>query len=142
MTDERSTLPILDTVREAIRVRHYSIRTEDAQVHWIKRHILFHGKRHPKEMGETEVAGFLSNLATQRTLAAGAGHRLAEGTTGVGSVALEWALVLSARTGSTGRCCRRRALATTRRALADIMPRAAAQGGIRPAAASGTAVRL
>jgi len=87
------------------------------------------------------MAGFLSHLATQRNVAAGPGHRLAEGTTGVGSVALEWALVLSARPCSSGCCCRRRALATTRRELAD-MPRAAAQGEIKPAAASGTAVRL
>jgi len=46
MTKEPSTSPFLDTVREAIRVRHYSIRTRDAYVHWIKRYILFHGKRH------------------------------------------------------------------------------------------------
>jgi len=70
MTKERSASPFLEMVREAIRVRHYSIRTEDAYVHWIKRYILFHGKRHPEEMGEAEVAAFLSYLATKRNVAA------------------------------------------------------------------------
>ena len=42
---------LLDRVREAIRARHYSRRTEKAYVHWIKRYIFFHGKRHPAEMG-------------------------------------------------------------------------------------------
>ena len=46
--------PLLDRVRAAVRTRHYSIRTEDAYVGWIRRFILFHGKRHPDEMGEAE----------------------------------------------------------------------------------------
>jgi integron integrase len=50
-------------VREAIRVRHYSIRTEDAYVSWIKRFILFHDKRHPRDMGVKEVNAFLTHLA-------------------------------------------------------------------------------
>ncbi len=54
---------LLDRVRHAIRSRHYSPRTEDAYVHWIKRFIFFHGKRHPIEMGEAEVTHFLSSLA-------------------------------------------------------------------------------
>ena len=54
---------LLDQVREAIRMRHYSLRTEEAYVHWIKRFILFHGKRHPREMGEKEISQFLSALA-------------------------------------------------------------------------------
>ncbi|GMQ76713.1 MAG: integron integrase [Gammaproteobacteria bacterium] len=53
----------LDSLREAIRVRHYSIRTEEAYVGWAKRFILFHNKRHPKDMAEMEVAAFLSHLA-------------------------------------------------------------------------------
>jgi integrase len=55
---------LLDRVRLAIRARHYSIRTEEAYVAWIRRFILFHGKRHPKEMGEPEINAFLSHLAT------------------------------------------------------------------------------
>jgi len=54
---------LLDRVRHAIRVRHYSRRTEKAYVGWIRRFILFHGKRHPAAMGHDEVAAFLSSLA-------------------------------------------------------------------------------
>ncbi len=55
---------LLDRVRERIRVKHYSLRTEDAYLHWTRRFILFHGKRHPREMGGPEVEAFLSHLAT------------------------------------------------------------------------------
>jgi len=55
---------LLDQVRDAIRTRHMSYRTEEAYVHWIKRYILFHHKRHPAEMGAAEVSAFLSSLAT------------------------------------------------------------------------------
>ena len=55
---------LLDQVRQAIRKRHYSDRTEKAYVHWIKRFIFFHNKRHPIEMGEVEIGEFLSSLAT------------------------------------------------------------------------------
>jgi integron integrase len=55
---------LLDQVRQAIRTRHYSYRTEKAYVHWIKRFIFFHNKRHPAEMGEAEIARFLSSLAS------------------------------------------------------------------------------
>jgi integron integrase len=55
---------LLDQVRHAIRTRHYSYRTEKAYVHWIKRFIFFHNKRHPAELGEPEIGRFLSNLAT------------------------------------------------------------------------------
>lgn len=61
---------LLDQVRQAIRVRHYSDRTETAYVHWIKRFIFFHDKRHPLEMAEPEIARFLSNLATQGRVSA------------------------------------------------------------------------
>jgi integron integrase len=54
---------LLDLVRVAIRTKHYSLRTEEAYVGWIRRFILFHGKRHPKEMGEKEINIFLSSLA-------------------------------------------------------------------------------
>jgi hypothetical protein len=61
---------LLDLVREATRRFHYRIRTEDARVDWTKRWILFHGKRHPQEMGEPEVVAFLTRLAAQRDVAA------------------------------------------------------------------------
>ena len=47
---------LLDQVREVIRTKHYSIRTEETYVSWIKRFILFHGKRHPKELGTKEIS--------------------------------------------------------------------------------------
>jgi integron integrase len=61
---------ILDQVRDAIRVKHYSIRTEQAYVGWIRRYILFHGKRHPKDMGTPEIETFLTHLAIDRNVAA------------------------------------------------------------------------
>ena len=61
---------LLDQVRELIRIRHYSIRTEQAYVQWIRRFILFHGKRHPRDMGARELTAFLSDLAGQRNVAA------------------------------------------------------------------------
>jgi integron integrase len=53
----------LDRVRAALRTRHYSVRTEKAYVGWIRRFILFHGKRHPDVMAEADIAAFLSSLA-------------------------------------------------------------------------------
>ncbi len=61
---------LLDQVRASIRARHYSRRTEKAYVGWIRRFILFHGKRHPKEMGGSEVTEYLSHLATERQVSA------------------------------------------------------------------------
>jgi site-specific recombinase XerD len=60
---------LLDRVRAAIRTRGYSIRTEQAYVDWIRRFILFHGKRHPEEMGKPEVEAFLTHLAVTRNVA-------------------------------------------------------------------------
>src|SRR2546423_11516308 len=65
-----NTPRLLDRVREVLRRKHYSIRTEEAYVGWIKRFILFHGKRHPQEMGLPEVEAFLTDLAVQQGVAA------------------------------------------------------------------------
>jgi integron integrase len=56
---------LLDRVRQAIRTRHYSVRTEEAYVMWIKRYIFFHNKRHPASMDADHVNAFLSHLATE-----------------------------------------------------------------------------
>src|SRR3989304_3714864 len=56
---------LLDRLREAIRVRHYSIRTEEAYVQWVRRFIFFHNKRHPDDMGRQEVEAFLTHLAVE-----------------------------------------------------------------------------
>jgi hypothetical protein len=61
---------LLDRVRAAARIRHYSPHTEDAYVAWIRRYILFHGKRHPSEMGAPEVTRFLTSLAVNGRVAA------------------------------------------------------------------------
>jgi integrase len=61
---------LLDQIRGAIRIRHYSRRTEAAYVGWIRRFIFFHGKRHPAEMGAEEITRFLSSLATEGRVSA------------------------------------------------------------------------
>ena len=61
---------LLDRMRIHLRTRHYSIRTEGAYVDWARRFILFHGKRHPQEMGGPEVEAFLSHLAVERNVSA------------------------------------------------------------------------
>ncbi len=67
----RKNMPkLLDQVRVAMRTAHYSLRTEEAYVGWIRRFILFHQKRHPLEMAEIEVGAFLSHLAVEGQVAA------------------------------------------------------------------------
>lgn len=61
---------LLDQVREAMRARHYSRRTEKAYVSWVRRYVLFHGKRHPAELGEEEIVRFLSHLASRGRVSA------------------------------------------------------------------------
>lgn len=61
---------LLDQVRDEIRLRHYSIRTEQSYLGWIRRFILFHHKRHPREMGAEEITRYLTHLAVQGNVAA------------------------------------------------------------------------
>jgi integron integrase len=61
-------LRLLERTRHAIRVRQYSLSTERAYLQWAKRYILFHGKRHPAEMGKSEVEAFLTHLAVNRAV--------------------------------------------------------------------------
>ncbi len=61
---------LLDRVRAALRIRHYSRRTEETYVAWVLRYIRFHGKRHPVEMGAPELTRFLSSLAVEGRVAA------------------------------------------------------------------------
>src|SRR5215470_7185461 len=63
-------LKLLDQVSEVMRFKHYSLRTERTYRDWIRRYILFHGKRHPREMGGVEVSSFLSDLAVRHHVAA------------------------------------------------------------------------
>ena len=75
MSENQNDVPakpmrLLDRVREAIQVRHYSPRTQRAYIFWIRRFVVFHGKRHPDGMAEPEIAAFLGNLATRAGLSA------------------------------------------------------------------------
>ena len=61
---------LLDQVREVMRLKHYSLRTEQTYIQWIKRFIFFHQQRHPREMGAPEVKAFLTDLAVRHRVAA------------------------------------------------------------------------
>jgi Phage integrase, N-terminal SAM-like domain len=61
---------LLDQVRSVLRVNHYSLRTEEAYLQWIRRFILFHGKRHPADLGAAEIDRFLSHLAVDGDVSA------------------------------------------------------------------------
>jgi integron integrase len=67
---------ILDQVRERVRYLHYSLRTEEAYVHWVRAFIRFHGLRHPSEMGKPEIEAFLMSLVSTRNVSAST-HRQA-----------------------------------------------------------------
>ena len=61
---------LIDQMRQAMRVKHYSLQTEKSYISWVRRYIFFHDKRHPREMGDTEVQSFLSDLAVHRRVSA------------------------------------------------------------------------
>lgn len=61
---------LLDVVRETIRLKHYSYRTEVSYINWIKRYLDFHDRRHPREMGGAEIEAFSSYLAVEQHVAA------------------------------------------------------------------------
>src|SRR5260370_35770472 len=61
---------LLDQVRDVLRMKHYSIRTEQAYVNWIKRYIFFHNKQHPEDMRKAEIRAFISELASKKSVAA------------------------------------------------------------------------
>ena len=60
---------LLDQTRDKLRLGHYALTTEEAYVNWIRRFILFHNKRHPREMGKTEIEAFLTHLAAEAHVA-------------------------------------------------------------------------
>lgn len=61
---------LLDQVRQVIRIKHYSLRTEESYINWIKRFIFFHNKKHPIEMGEKEIGEFITHLAKNKKVSA------------------------------------------------------------------------
>jgi len=70
LQSQRQPPKLLEQVRAALRTRHYSLRTEETYLGWVKRFILFHGKRHPRDMGALEVQQFLAHLALEGHVAA------------------------------------------------------------------------
>ncbi len=65
-----SPQPLLEQLRDALRARHYALRTETAYVDWVRRFILFHHKRHPATLGAAEITAFLTHLAVDQRVAA------------------------------------------------------------------------
>ena len=61
---------LLDQMRDRLRTQHYSYRTEQQYLFWVRRFILFHGKRHPRDLGADDVTAFLTHLAVNRRVAA------------------------------------------------------------------------
>jgi site-specific recombinase XerD len=61
---------LLEQLRGRVRLKHYSLRTEQAYVQWTKRYLFFHGMRHPAEMGKSEIEAFLTALAVERNVTA------------------------------------------------------------------------
>lgn len=70
VSNSENSPKLLDQVRAKIRLKHYSIRTEQAYTDWIKRYILHFGKRHPRDLGASEVEQFLTHLAVNGKVAA------------------------------------------------------------------------
>lgn len=67
---EKLPKKLLEQVSDVIRLKHYSYKTEKSYISWIKRYILFHDKRHPKEMGSAEIEAFSTHLAVGENVAA------------------------------------------------------------------------
>ena len=67
---ESTKMKLEEQLKNAIRLKHFSLRTEESYVGWYRRFVLWHGKRHPAEMGAAEVEAFLTHLAVNRGLAA------------------------------------------------------------------------
>ncbi len=67
--DEAKPKKLLDQVSEALRAKHYGFRTQQTYIDWIKCYIIFHKKRHPKDMGADEIRDFIAYLATERKVA-------------------------------------------------------------------------
>ncbi len=67
---EQRPKKLLEQVQDVIRLKHYSYQTEKTYIYWIRRYILFHNKRHPKDMGSKEIEEFLTHLAVNENVAA------------------------------------------------------------------------
>jgi len=70
MNENAKPKKLLDQVRDVLRVKHYAYSTEKTYVFWIRRYILYHGKKHPADMGTKHIQEFLTHLAVERNVAA------------------------------------------------------------------------
>jgi integron integrase len=77
--DTKKPPKLLDQVRAYLRVKHYSPKTEEAYINWIKRFIYFHNKRHPKEMGSEEIREFISHLANKKRVSSATQNQALQG---------------------------------------------------------------
>ncbi len=66
--NQKMAKKLLEQLREILRMKHYSYRTAEAYMDWVRRFILFHNKRHPAEMGAPEIRAFLAHLAQERNI--------------------------------------------------------------------------
>ena len=74
-----NTPRLIDQFRQRIRVRHYRVRTERSYLEWIRRYIVFHGRRHPRHLGPNHLTAFLSSLATDGHVSASTQHLMEAG---------------------------------------------------------------
>ena len=95
---------LLDRVREVIRVKHYSLRTEEAYVAWIRRYVRYHGKRHPSELGSAEIEAFLTALAVVDNVASATQTRRRPRSSS--STARSWASTCHGSMAWSVRACR------------------------------------
>ena len=79
ITYAKPKLKLLEQVREELRANHYSRKTEEAYISWIKRYILFHSRRHPSEIGAEEIKVFISNLATNHHVSSSTQNQALQG---------------------------------------------------------------
>lgn len=137
----RAPRTLLDAVRERIRYRHYSYRTEEAYIGWVRRFVAFHGRRHPREMGAAEVEAFLNHLANDRDAAASTHNQALSALLflygEVLSVELPWL-------GEIDRPKRPRRLPVvlTRQEVREVLARMEGGAGLMAALLYGTGMRL
>jgi Phage integrase, N-terminal SAM-like domain len=119
---------LLDRLRDALRLKQYSRRTEKSYCQWVRRFVVFHHLRHPQKMGAAEVAAFLTHLARDRHVAASTQNQ-----------AVEWLLIRNDTEGpmkfaaarraclrrAAGGCCRRGRSTFHRRSVGEIQPEVA-----------------
>ena len=132
---------LVDETRRVMRLRHYSIRTEDAYVQWIRRFIRFSGGRHPREMGSEEIIAFLSHLAVEREVAAATQNQA------LNAIAFLYRRVLDREVGDLGsmaRAKKRRYLPVvlTRSEVIDLLSRLEGVNSLAAGLMYGAGLRL